>query len=93
MNPLFVIFRNFASTIKRPFAVRYNPYTQSVDVLDNTRCIGYLVSEVKGELCIVSDALRRVQLLEKQRLKPQKDSVDEPIVETTETSEVKENGQ
>ena len=79
MNPLFVIFRNFASTIKRPFAVRYNPYTQSVDVLDNTRCIGYLVSEVKGELCIVSDALRRVQLLEKQRLKPQKESVDEPI--------------
>lgn len=57
--------RKFASTIKRPFAVRFNPYTQSVDVLDNTRCIGYIVSEVKGELCIVSDALRRVHQMEK----------------------------
>ncbi|KAH3729325.1 hypothetical protein DPMN_055293 [Dreissena polymorpha] len=61
--------RSFASTIKRPFAVRYNPYTQSVDVLDNTRNIGYLVSEVKGELCIVSDALRRVQQIEKARMR------------------------
>ncbi|XP_052807397.1 tryptophan 5-hydroxylase 1-like isoform X2 [Mya arenaria] len=75
--------RNFASTIKRPFAVRYNPYTQSVDVLDNTRNIGYLVSEVKGELCIVSDALRRVQQLEKARTKGKplskamEDSIDE----------------
>ena len=68
--------RQFASTIKRPFAVRYNPYTQSVDVLDNTRCIAYLVSEVKGELCIVSDALRRVQQLEKRILHP-KDSIEE----------------
>ncbi|KAL4233184.1 Tryptophan 5-hydroxylase 1 [Mactra antiquata] len=73
--------RNFASTIKRPFAVRYNPYTQSVDVLDNTRCIGYLVSEVKGELCIVSDALRRVQLLEKSRIKPSDKSKQASIEE------------
>jgi hypothetical protein len=54
-----------------------------VDVLDNTRCIGYLVSEVKGELCIVSDALRRVQLLEKEKSKrltfekPKENSIDE----------------
>ncbi|XP_050392270.2 tryptophan 5-hydroxylase 1 isoform X1 [Patella vulgata] len=58
--------RQFASTIKRPFAVRYNPYTNSVDVLDNTRCIATVVSELKGDLCIVSDALRRLQMLEKK---------------------------
>ena len=59
-------FRQFAGTIKRPFAVRYNPYTQSLDVLDNTRLIATVVSELKGDLCIVSDALRRLQLLEQQ---------------------------
>ncbi|OWF47473.1 tryptophan 5-hydroxylase 1-like [Mizuhopecten yessoensis] len=56
--------RQFACTIKRPFAVRYNPYTQTVDVLNNTRCIAYAVSELRGDLCIVSDALRRLQQLE-----------------------------
>ncbi|NP_001191619.1 tryptophan 5-monoxygenase [Aplysia californica] len=57
--------RQFASTIKRPFAVRYNPYTESVDVLDSTRCIATVVSELKGDLCIVSDALKRLQIMER----------------------------
>lgn len=56
--------RQFAATIKRPFAVRYNPYTQSVDVLDSTRLIATVVGELRGDLCIISDALRRLQLLE-----------------------------
>ncbi|KAI8791909.1 tryptophan 5-hydroxylase 1 [Biomphalaria glabrata] len=59
--------RQFALTIKRPFAVRYNPYTESVDVLDSTRCIASVVSELKGDLCIVSDALKRLQLIENFR--------------------------
>lgn len=58
------IFRQYACTIKRPFAVRYNPYTQTVDVLNNTRCIANAVSELRGDLCIVSDALRRLQQIE-----------------------------
>ncbi|KAL3881745.1 hypothetical protein ACJMK2_028140 [Sinanodonta woodiana] len=69
--------RNFASTIKRPFAVRYNPYTQSLDVLDNTRCIAYVVSELKGDLCIVSDALRKVQMQDKMKLTPKQSSIKE----------------
>ncbi|CAG2197326.1 tryptophan 5-hydroxylase 1-like [Mytilus edulis] len=56
--------RQYACTIKRPFAVRYNPYTQTVDVLNNTRCIANAVSELRGDLCIVSDALRRLQQIE-----------------------------
>nr|1J8T_A Chain A, PHENYLALANINE-4-HYDROXYLASE [Homo sapiens]1J8U_A Chain A, PHENYLALANINE-4-HYDROXYLASE [Homo sapiens]1KW0_A Chain A, Phenylalanine-4-hydroxylase [Homo sapiens]1LRM_A Chain A, Phenylalanine-4-hydroxylase [Homo sapiens]1MMK_A Chain A, Phenylalanine-4-hydroxylase [Homo sapiens]1MMT_A Chain A, Phenylalanine-4-hydroxylase [Homo sapiens] len=28
--------RNFAATIPRPFSVRYDPYTQRIEVLDNT---------------------------------------------------------
>lgn len=29
--------RKFADTIPRPFSVRYNPYTQSIEVLNNTQ--------------------------------------------------------
>ncbi|RZF47999.1 hypothetical protein LSTR_LSTR002065 [Laodelphax striatellus] len=52
--------REFASTIKRPFGVRYNPYTQSVEVLSNAKKIAALVSELRGDLCIVSNALKKI---------------------------------
>ncbi|XP_013413331.1 tryptophan 5-hydroxylase 1 [Lingula anatina] len=52
--------RQFAMTIKRPFAVRYNPYTQSVDVLDSARQIAIVVNELKGDLCIISDAVKKL---------------------------------
>lgn len=53
--------REFAKTIKRPFGVRYNPYTQSVEILSNTRKIMDLVSELKGDLCIVTNALEKIK--------------------------------
>lgn len=53
--------REFAATIKRPFGVRYNPYTQSVEILSNTKKIMDLVSELKGDLCIVTSALRKIK--------------------------------
>ena len=53
--------REFAATIKRPFGVRYDPYTQSVEILSNTRKIMALVSELKGDLCIVTNALRKIK--------------------------------
>ncbi|XP_064489923.1 tryptophan 5-hydroxylase 1-like [Ornithodoros turicata] len=52
--------REFAKTIKRPFGLRYNPYTQTVDVLTNTRKIANIVSELKGDLCIVTNALSKL---------------------------------
>ncbi|XP_054720819.1 LOW QUALITY PROTEIN: tryptophan 5-hydroxylase 1-like [Uloborus diversus] len=53
--------REFASTIKRPFGLRYNPYTQTVEVLSNTRKIANLVSELKGDLCVVTAALKKIR--------------------------------
>ena len=53
-------FREFAKTIKRPFTVRYNPYTQSVDVLKDTPSINSVVEELRHELDIVGDALIRL---------------------------------
>uniref|UniRef100_A0A4W3I6R9 tryptophan 5-monooxygenase n=1 Tax=Callorhinchus milii TaxID=7868 RepID=A0A4W3I6R9_CALMI len=52
--------REFAKTIKRPFSVRYNPYTQSVEVLKDTKSITKVVKELRQELDIVSDALSRI---------------------------------
>ncbi|XP_015786532.1 tryptophan 5-hydroxylase 1-like [Tetranychus urticae] len=58
--------RDFAATIKRPFGVRYNPYTQSVEILSNTRKIMSLVSELKGDLCIVTNALKKIKEKEQE---------------------------
>ncbi|XP_062402907.1 tryptophan 5-hydroxylase 1a [Sardina pilchardus] len=55
-----VKMREFAKTIKRPFTVRYNPYTQSVDVLKDTMSINSVVEELRHELDIVGDALSRL---------------------------------
>lgn len=52
--------RTFAETIQRPFGVRYNPYTQSVDVLSNAQKITALISELRGDISIVSSALRKI---------------------------------
>lgn len=52
--------REFAKTIKRPFSVRYNPYTQSVDILKDTKSITNVVKELRHELDIISDALNRM---------------------------------
>lgn len=60
------LFREFAKTIKRPFGLRYNPYTQTVDLLTNTRKIANIVSELKGDLCIVTNALSKLKVSESE---------------------------
>ncbi|KAL6434581.1 hypothetical protein ACFW04_006146 [Cataglyphis niger] len=52
--------RAFANQIQRPFGVRYNPYTQSVEVLTDAQKITAVVSELRGDLCIVSNALKKI---------------------------------
>nr|XP_023015237.1 tryptophan 5-hydroxylase 1 [Leptinotarsa decemlineata] len=52
--------RTFAEQIKRPFGLRYNPYTQSVEVLSNEQKITAVVSELRGDLCIVNSALKKI---------------------------------
>lgn len=40
--------------------MRYNPYTQSVDVLKDTASINNAVEELRHELDIIGDALSRL---------------------------------
>lgn len=47
--------------LKSPYAVTYDPYTQTVEVLDNMKSISHLVSKVRGELYTISDALNKMQ--------------------------------
>lgn len=44
--------------------VRYNPYTQSVEVLSNAKKITAVVSELRGDLSIVSSALKKISALD-----------------------------
>ncbi|CAH0402146.1 unnamed protein product [Chilo suppressalis] len=52
--------RAFAEGIQRPCGVRYNPYTQSVEVLSNAQKITALVRELRGDICIVSSAIKKI---------------------------------
>ncbi|XP_028809905.1 phenylalanine-4-hydroxylase isoform X2 [Denticeps clupeoides] len=53
--------RKFAGTIPRPFSVRYNPYTQSIEVLDNTQQLRNLADAISGDMGILCNALRKLE--------------------------------
>uniref|UniRef100_M3YQ60 Tryptophan hydroxylase 1 n=2 Tax=Mustelidae TaxID=9655 RepID=M3YQ60_MUSPF len=52
--------REFTKTIKRPFGVKYNPYTRSVQILKDTKSITSAMNELQHDLDVVSDALAKV---------------------------------
>lgn len=52
--------REFAKTVKRPFGVKYNPYTQSIQVLRDSKSITSAMNELRHDLDVVNDALARV---------------------------------
>uniref|UniRef100_A0A8B9CIZ2 Biopterin-dependent aromatic amino acid hydroxylase family profile domain-containing protein n=1 Tax=Anser brachyrhynchus TaxID=132585 RepID=A0A8B9CIZ2_9AVES len=52
--------REFAKTIKHPFGMKCNPYTQSVQILKDTKSIASVVNELRHELDVVSDALSKM---------------------------------
>lgn len=54
------VCREFAKTLRRPFTIRYDPYTQSVDILEDTNNINSMVKDIRHELDIVEDALNRL---------------------------------
>lgn len=64
VNINFHTYRLYAESIQRPFGVRYNPYTQSVEVLSSAKRITAVVCELRGDLSIVSAALKKVSALD-----------------------------
>ncbi|KAM4035660.1 phenylalanine-4-hydroxylase [Anomaloglossus baeobatrachus] len=53
--------RKFAATIPRPFSVRYNSYTQSIEVLDNVQQLKNLADCINSEIGILCCALRKLE--------------------------------
>ncbi|XP_058501029.1 tyrosine 3-monooxygenase [Solea solea] len=49
--------RTYGAGIKRPFSVRFDPYTSSIEVLDNPLKIQEGLEEVRDELKMLTDAL------------------------------------
>merc|ERR1712098_95015 len=62
--------RSYAESIKRPFSVRYNPYTQTVEVLNDSSKILDMAKELRGDLAIVASALKKVQEREPGEIDP-----------------------
>ena len=56
---LFALYREFAARIPRPFSVRYNPYTQSVEVLDSKDQILKLANDIRADVSTLQDALNK----------------------------------
>ncbi|CAL8322987.1 unnamed protein product [Lota lota] len=53
--------RTFAATIPRPFTVRYNAYTQSIEVLDNTQQLRNLAENINNEMGLLCNALKKLE--------------------------------
>jgi len=50
---------DFASTIPRPFGVRYDPYTQTIQLLDSKRQIQKLITNINSEIRTLIDAFNK----------------------------------
>ncbi|KAK2169543.1 hypothetical protein LSH36_9g15065 [Paralvinella palmiformis] len=53
--------RQYAKNIKRPFEVRYDPYTQTVQILDNDEALKDISRVVRGEINSLCDVIRRIE--------------------------------
>ncbi|XP_064627226.1 tryptophan 5-hydroxylase 1-like isoform X2 [Lineus longissimus] len=52
--------REYAKSIKRPFELKYDPYTNSVEVLDTAASLKRAVEEVQETLLVISSALSKI---------------------------------
>lgn len=52
--------RDFAKTLKRPFKLRYDPYTQSVKVIDDVSIIEEVKRQVDLELDVLVDLFQKI---------------------------------
>ncbi|KAI8115636.1 Protein henna [Lucilia cuprina] len=52
----------FANSIPRPFGVRYNAYTQSIEVLDSKHQIANLMENINSEFQILQNAVQKLKI-------------------------------
>lgn len=54
--------RKFAKTIKKPFEVRYDAVTQSLEILDDPTKVSMVLESVQVEINTLMQALLKMQL-------------------------------
>ena len=59
-NITAALCRAYAATIPRPFAVRYNPYTESVEFLDKLDKLKLMASDIKAEVTCLCHAVNKL---------------------------------
>ncbi|CAH8671621.1 unnamed protein product [Schistosoma rodhaini] len=52
--------REFVRTIKRPFDVHYNPYTQSIEIIKTPKSVAKLVQDLQFELTAINESLLKM---------------------------------
>ncbi|CAG8508616.1 13645_t:CDS:10 [Cetraspora pellucida] len=52
--------RDFSNSLERPFSVRYNPYTESIEVLDTQEKILRYAQSIKNDMVTMVNALERL---------------------------------
>jgi DNA-directed RNA polymerase subunit L len=55
--------RAYARTIKRPFELRYDPYTQTVEVLDQPKAIAKAIKQLNAEMEQLRSAVAKLPSL------------------------------
>ncbi|KAM9467915.1 phenylalanine-4-hydroxylase [Clarias gariepinus] len=53
--------RKFAATIPKPFSLRYNAYTHSIEILDDTKKLRNLADSINCEVGILCNALQKME--------------------------------
>ncbi|KAG6799462.1 tyrosine hydroxylase isoform X1 [Apis mellifera caucasica] len=54
-------FRRWVSTMSRPFEVRYDPYTQRVEILDSVDRLDNLMAQVNTEMTHLTNAVNKLK--------------------------------
>lgn len=52
--------REYAATLQRPFSVKYNAYTQTIEVLDTKEKVVTFAKQLQGEMQTLIDAITKV---------------------------------
>ena len=52
--------REYASKMNRPFSVRYNPFTETIEVLDTKEKVIRYAGNIRGEMQTLVDAISKL---------------------------------
>lgn len=63
---IFYVFSAFTLSIPKPFAIKYNPYTQSIDTIDKPHQVVQIVRDLKNQILGLEDAMKKMETKSKQ---------------------------